>query len=123
MDKCWPECKQNLEDTNIKTARQAFSEGLSVGLRGPASRGPRFAMVHAGNESGFVEGAELTYLCQNNMADAHEELDGDRYEKWFTENLLPDTPDGAVIVLDNASYHSRKCKVIPSNILEEGGNS
>ncbi|KAG8240030.1 hypothetical protein J437_LFUL018524 [Ladona fulva] len=66
------------KDKNIKTARKALSEGLSVGLKGPSSRGPRFAMVNAGNESGFVEGAELTYLCQKNTADAHEEMDGDR---------------------------------------------
>nr|CAD7432870.1 unnamed protein product [Timema monikensis] len=35
--------------TTIQSARQAFLEGLITGLKPPWARGPRFAMVHAGN--------------------------------------------------------------------------
>nr|CAD7603549.1 unnamed protein product [Timema genevievae] len=77
-------------------------------LKPPRAHRPRFAMVHAGNGIGFVEAAELTFLCKKNTADAHDEMDGDIYEKWFSEQLLPNTPEGAVIVIDNAAYHNRR---------------
>ncbi|XP_068081906.1 synaptogenesis protein syg-2-like [Anabrus simplex] len=34
-------------------------------------------------------------------------MTGEIYEKRFSEQLLPNTSEGAVIVLDNAAYHSR----------------
>nr|CAD7589391.1 unnamed protein product [Timema genevievae] len=60
------------KDITIQSSRQAFLEGLSTGLKPPQAHGPRFAMVHAGNGNGFVEGAELTFLCKKNTADAHD---------------------------------------------------
>nr|CAD7444255.1 unnamed protein product [Timema bartmani] len=77
-------------------------------LKPPRAHRPRFAMVHLGNGIGFVEAAEPTFLCKKNTADAHDEMDGDIYEKWFSEQLLPNTPEGAVIVIDNAAYHNRR---------------
>ena len=101
------------KDTTVKSARQAAIEGVSSGLKPPKARGPRFALVHAGNEHGFIPNAELTFLCRKNTADAHEEMTGAIYEKWFAEQLLPNTPEGAVIVLDNARYYSRKSEPLP----------
>lgn len=83
-------------DTTIQSARQAFIEGLSTGLRLPSGLGPRFALVHAGGEDGFIPGAELTF------------------EQWFMEQLIPNIPQNSVIVIDNASYHSRKVEKIPT---------
>nr|CAD7597081.1 unnamed protein product [Timema genevievae] len=102
------------KDTTIQSSQQAFLEGLSTGLKPPRARGPRFAMVHAGNSNGFVEGAELTFLYKKNTADAHDEMDGDVYEKWSSKQLLANTPEGADIVIDNAVYHSRRCEAIPT---------
>jgi hypothetical protein len=76
-------------------------------LKSPAGRGLRFALVHAGNEHGFVPNAKLVFLCKKNTTDAHEEMDGEMYEKYFSEQLLPNRPS-SVIVVENASYHSRK---------------
>jgi hypothetical protein len=60
------------KDTTSKTPRQASLARLSCGLKSPTGRGPRFAMVHAGNEHGFVPNAKLVFLCKKNTADAHE---------------------------------------------------
>ena len=42
-------------------------------------------------------------------------MDGDKCEKWFSEQLLPNCPKNAVIVLDNASYHTRRVEPIPTS--------
>lgn len=53
-------------------------------------------------------------FAKKNTADAHEEMDADRYEKYFAEQLLPNLPPNSVIVADNASYHSRRREKIPN---------
>lgn len=30
------------------------------------------------------------------------------FEEWFAKHLLPASPDGAVIIMDNASFHRKK---------------
>jgi hypothetical protein len=77
-------------------------------LKSPTGRGPRFALVHAGNEHGFVPNARLVFLCKKNTADTHEEMDGEMYEKYFSEQLLTNLLPMSVIVVNNASYYSRK---------------
>ena len=72
-------------------------------------------MVNAGSDQGFVNGAELTFLCKKNTADAHEEMDGECFEKWFEEQLLPNIPERTTIVMDNASYHSRRQEKTPTS--------
>lgn len=101
-------------DNTIQTSREAFTQGLSTGLKSPSGLGPRFALVHAGGENGFVPDAKYTFLCKKNTADVHHEMDADTYENWFVNQLLPNIPPQSVIVLDNASYHSRKREKIPT---------
>jgi hypothetical protein len=64
------------KDKTLQTPRQAFLAGLSTGLKPPTARGPRFALVHTGNENGFLSNAQLVFLCKKNTADAHDEMDG-----------------------------------------------
>ena len=35
-------------------------------------------------------------------------MHGDFFEAWFEEHLLPEVPEEAVIILDNASFHRKK---------------
>ena len=105
---------------SIKGIRQAFMEGLTTGLKAPVSRGPRFALVHAGSEDGFINGTELNFLCKKNTANEHEEMDGETYEKWFMEQLVPNCPRNSVVVLDNAKYHSRYLEQIPTTSWGKG---
>lgn len=43
---------------------------------------------------------------------------GEPFEKWFS-NVLTKLPDNAVIVLDNAPYHSRKLEKIPTSTTKK----
>jgi hypothetical protein len=41
-------------------------------------------------------------------------MDAALFEKWFSEQLIPNLPTKSVIVLDNASYHSRQLDKVPT---------
>ncbi|XP_023309819.1 uncharacterized protein LOC111692776 isoform X1 [Anoplophora glabripennis] len=99
-------------DTNIKSKREAFNEGLSTGLKNPSGKGKRLIILHAGSEEGFVEDSLLVFEGKKS-GDYHEEMNANVFEKWFSE-FLKKIPDNSVIVMDNASYHSRKVEAIPT---------
>lgn len=86
-------------------------------LNAPCSRGKRVIILHAGSENGFVPNALL--LSAKNItqssADYHEDMTAVLFEKWFDEQLLPNIPPNSVIVMDNASYHSRILNKVPNN--------
>ncbi|KAL3279003.1 hypothetical protein HHI36_016519 [Cryptolaemus montrouzieri] len=98
-------------DASIKTARQAFQEGLSTGLKNPTGKGKRLIVCNIGSE--FVPDALWSFESKKS-GDYHEEMDGPNFEEWF-ENILPKLEDGCVIVLDNASYHSRRTEKLPTS--------
>ncbi|KAJ4437515.1 hypothetical protein ANN_17660 [Periplaneta americana] len=41
------------------------------------------------------------------------------FEKCFQEHVLPNLPPASVIVMDNASYHSREVEKTPSRKVQE----
>eukprot|EP00128_Syssomonas_multiformis_P008227 Colp12_sorted_trinity150504_noHs@11805 len=55
---------------------------------------------------GWVKGADLVFHARKTKGDYHEEMNGDRFMKWWQEQLLPNLPANACIVIDNASYHN-----------------
>ncbi|MVN25419.1 hypothetical protein GO639_09680 [Staphylococcus aureus] len=73
--------------------------------------------MHTGNESGFVPIALL--LSAKNMkdssADYHEDMTAALFKTWFSEQFLPNIFPNSVIVMDNASDHSRLLTRIPNN--------
>lgn len=101
------------QDMNIRSNRQAFMEGFSSGLKAPSGKGRRLIIAHIGSEEGFVEGGLLSFQSKKTV-DYHEEMDGNRFETWFRSILTKVTP-GSVIVMDNASYHSRRLEQIPTS--------
>ena len=46
--------------------------------------------------------------------DYHEEMNSECFEEWL-KNILPNLKPNAVLVLDNAPYHSRKVERIPTS--------
>ncbi|KAG8229932.1 hypothetical protein J437_LFUL009189 [Ladona fulva] len=69
-------------------------------------KGPRFIILSAGSDQGFVENARLVYLAKENTGDYHDEIDSSRrFEEWFKSQLLPNIKEDSVVVMDNASYH------------------
>ncbi|XP_026725848.1 uncharacterized protein LOC113492543 isoform X2 [Trichoplusia ni] len=99
-------------DNTITSKRQAFMEGLSTGAKNPTSKGRRLIVVHIGNENGFVEGVDEVFESKN-TGDYPESMDANRFEQWF-ENILPKLGEHAVVVLDNAPYHSRRQEKTPT---------
>ncbi|XP_062532866.1 uncharacterized protein LOC134201642 [Bombyx mori] len=116
MDETWVNAGHTVSkayvDTTITSKRQAFMEGLSTGAKNPTSKGRRLIVVHMGNENGFIEGADDVFESKN-TSDYHESMDANRFEQWF-ENILPKLGENAVVVLDNAPYHSRRQEKTPT---------
>ncbi|XP_050500824.1 uncharacterized protein LOC126880805 [Diabrotica virgifera virgifera] len=101
------------QDLNIKSARQAFIEGLSTGLKAPSGKGRRLIITHIGSDSGFLQGG-LNVFTSIKTSDYHEDMNSDVFEKWFSSILTLVDP-GSVIVMDNAPYHSRRVEKIPTS--------
>lgn len=107
------------QDTCIKDKKSAFLAGLTTGLK-EHNKGGRITLLHVGNEHGFVDGAEL--ICGSTVKDSgelpcdpHRDMTGEKFEKWFSDILLPKLPPNSVIVMDNASYHSRQSNRAPTS--------
>lgn len=88
----------------------------------PVSRGKRIIILHAGNENGWVPNC-LLLSCKNIAncsADYHADMNHVLFEKWFQEQLLPNISPNSVIILDNASYHSRQINKKPNKSSKKG---
>ncbi|XP_072401073.1 uncharacterized protein [Diabrotica undecimpunctata] len=101
------------QDLNIKSARQAFIEGLSTGLKAPSGKGRRLIITHIGSDSGFLQDG-LNVFTSIKTGDYHGDMNSDVFEKWFSYILTLVDP-GSVIIMDNAPYHSRRMEKIPTS--------
>ena len=48
------------------------------------------------------------------FADYHADMNVEVFEDWFKMRLLPNLPEKCVIILDNASCHSRQVEKVPT---------
>lgn len=76
-------------------------------------KGKRLIIVHIGSEDGFVHDGLLCFESKKNSRDYHEEMNGDCFRDWL-ESVLPRLKENAVIVMDNAPYHSVKLDKCPT---------
>ncbi|KAL4104225.1 hypothetical protein QTP88_019534 [Uroleucon formosanum] len=100
-------------DQTVTSHRMAFQEGLSTGAPNPTGKGKRFIVLHIGSADGFVRGGLLCFESKKNTSDYHDEMNGQTFKEWFEEILLL-LKDSAVVVMDNAPYHSVKSERIPT---------
>ena len=42
-------------------------------------------------------------------------MNSDNFEEWFHDKLLCNVPCNSLIVIDNASYHSRRIEKVPTS--------
>lgn len=116
LDETWVNAGHTLStvwtDTTVASHHDAFMRGLTTGLKQPSGKGQRLIVTHIGSEDGFVSGC-LDIFRGTKTGDYHEEMDGTRFERWFGA-VLPQLPQGSVIVMDNASYHSRLEEAVPT---------
>lgn len=90
------------------------SDGV-VGPKLKTGRGERFIILHAGGEQGFVPGGLLMFRSRNgNKGDYHDSMNHQCFRKWFEEQLLPNIPHRCLIIMDNASYHSKVLNKAPT---------
>ena len=87
----------------------------TIGPKTKSGKGARFIILHAGGETGFVPNALLFFRSKNgNKGDYHEAMDHNRFKRWFEEQLVPNLTEGSLIIMDNASYHSRIINKVPT---------
>ena len=55
----------------------------------------------------------LSYSDPKNNGDYHDDMTADHFEEWFGTKLLTNVPPNSLIVMDNASYHSRRSDPVP----------
>lgn len=90
------------------------------GLKVPAGQGSRLIISHAGSESGFIPNALLTFMAKSKSGDYHDEMNGDNFKKWFTNQLLPNMPANSILAIDNAPYHSMQSEKAPTTATKKG---
>ena len=107
MDETWV----NAHHTNNYIWVDSDGKG---GWKVPSGKGQRLIIVHAGSAEGWVEGADLVFKSKTKSADYHDEMNSEHFMEWFTKQLLPNIPDNAVIVIDNATYHNKQKDKAPT---------
>ncbi|RVE40529.1 hypothetical protein evm_014822 [Chilo suppressalis] len=116
QDETWinagPTTKKTLSGGGIKSFRQAFLDGLTTELKNPTENGKRLIISHIGGEEGFLDDGLLMFEAKKSTEDYHDEVNAECFEEWFG-GILPKLKPNAVVVMDNAPYHSRKIETIP----------
>ncbi|KAL4153955.1 hypothetical protein QTP88_001788 [Uroleucon formosanum] len=102
LDETW--INQNHSRTRIwQNAEQ--TEGLKV----PTGKGGRLIICHAGSAKyGFISDSKLIFRANVSSfeSDYHTSMNSEVFKNWFI-NMLNHLEEPSVIVMDNASYHSR----------------
>ena len=88
--------------------------GTKGGIRKPLGKGSRLIILHAGNENGWVNGADLVFKSKKATGDYKDEMTSKHFEEWFHDSLMSNIPANSLIVMDNAPYHSRRLEPIPT---------
>ena len=88
------------------------------GTQGPktkSGKGARFIVLHAGGINGFVPDALLTFKSKNGTTgDYHDSMNYECFREWFEKKLLPQLEEGTIIIMDNATYHSKVINKTPT---------
>ena len=90
-----------------------IDEEQVCGQKTVIGKGRRLIVVHAGSATGFVNGALLTVWTDGRSADYHDNMNAQLFEEWFGD-LMKKIPANSVIIMDNASYHSRQTNRPPN---------
>ncbi|XP_043191568.1 uncharacterized protein LOC122391939 isoform X2 [Amphibalanus amphitrite] len=85
-----------------------------AGHKPVTGKGKRLIIVDAGSDSGFTPGAFMCMRTDGKSADYHTSMNASCFEDWFRLQLLPNLPANSVIIMDNASYHSRCANKAPT---------
>ncbi|GBO98778.1 hypothetical protein EVAR_256_1 [Eumeta japonica] len=88
------------------SAGKCWQSETEKGVFTSDSKGPRWIIVHAGSDKGFVPNAQLIFKSQSKSGDYHDDMNRDNFMKWLQQKLTPNLPPQSIVVMDNAPYHS-----------------
>ena len=77
-------------------------------MKVPTGSGKSLIVNHLGLEDGFLNGCEECFVGAKDSADYHKEMNSSHFERWWEDSVLMRLPTKSVVVIDNASYHSRQ---------------
>jgi len=83
-----------------------YSDEDGPWVQKPTGKGERLIIIHAMTKNGWIPGAQLTFKSTKKTGDYHGQMHQDLFTKWFTEQLLPNMPANALMIMDNAPYHN-----------------
>jgi len=46
------------------------------------------------------------FQAKRKTGDYHGQMNAGLFQRWFSEKLLPNIPEGSLIIMDNAPYHN-----------------
>lgn len=75
-------------------------------IQKPTGKGERLIIINAITKDGWVPGAKLTFKGSKKTGDYHGQMNQKLFTKWFRDQLLPNIPEGSLIIMDNAAYHN-----------------
>ena len=103
LDETWV----NVNHTFLKEwMKNDLSEARAI----PTGKGQRLILLHAvDDKQGFIPDCKLLFKSNSTDGrDYHTEMNGDTFEYWLKDKLLPALDEPSLVLLDNASYHTRK---------------
>lgn len=93
--------------------RRMWQDGTKHSDFKKTGSGTRYVIVHAGNKNGFVANASLIFKCNKKTGDYHDNMNTENFENWFKKQLIVNLEEPSLIIMDNATYHSRLDEEIP----------
>ena len=93
LDETWANAHDGKEKVWVEDDPRASggtaSGGTKGGIRKPSRKGSRLIILHAGGESGWVDGAALVFQSKKATGDYHDEMTVQHFEEWFHDALMP----------------------------------
>ena len=78
-------------------------------------------VLHAMSMDGFIPGCREVFDSKSDSQDYHKEMNAQHFEEWLDKLIanIPRNSKGVVLVMDNASYHSRKLTKPPTSATKK----
>jgi len=98
--------------------KDCFSKDLSTRPTKPNDKDKWLVVVHIGSEDGFVDNGLFCFEAKENTNDYRVEMNGNIILDWL-KFIVPCLNDYAVIIMENAPYHSLKHDDVPTSATEK----
>ena len=89
-------------------------DSIRTTSRQPLGKGERIIITAAVREVGWIPNSlDVMRTNTTGHSDYHKDMNAQKFEEWLQDDLIPNLPANAVVVYDNASYHTRIKGKIP----------